>query len=167
MKIAIVYYSMSGNSELIAKAIAENLKSIHDVDTIRLEPTKAYPSEGAKKFIWGGKAAVMGEKPELKSYHFNEELYDVVIIGTPIWASNFAPPIRTFLNEHGNMKDKKIAAFMCYSGGGADKAMVKLKKYIGKKNFETELVLVDPTKNPNMDEIHSKIIDFCSALNRL
>ena len=89
MKTAIVYYSMSGNTKYVADKIEEKLNA----DLIRIEPVKAYPDQGAKKFIWGGKSAVMGEKPKLQPYEFNAEQYDRIIIGTPVWASSFAPPI--------------------------------------------------------------------------
>ena len=31
----------------------------------------------------------MGEKPQLQPYDFKAEQYDQIIIGTPVWASNF------------------------------------------------------------------------------
>ena len=96
MKTAIVYYSMSGNTKYVADKIAEKI----DADIIRIEPVKAYPDQGAKKFIWGGKSAVMGETPALQSYEFSAEKYDRIILGTPVWASTFAPPIRSFLKEN-------------------------------------------------------------------
>ena len=55
MKTVIVYYSMSGNTKYVADKIAEKLHA----DIIRIEPVKAYPNQGAQKFIWGGKSAVM------------------------------------------------------------------------------------------------------------
>ena len=64
MSTAIVYYSMLGNSEMIAEKMALKLGA----DVIRIEPDKAYPDKGAKKFLWGGKSAVMGERPVLKPY---------------------------------------------------------------------------------------------------
>ncbi|MBO5303314.1 MAG: NAD(P)H-dependent oxidoreductase [Lachnospiraceae bacterium] len=159
MKTAIIYYSMSGNTKYTAEKIAEKL----DADIIRIEPVKAYPSQGAKKFIWGGKSAVMGEKPKLQPYEFDLEKYDRIIIGTPVWASNFAPPIRTFIHENKGISEKKIAAFMCFSGGGADKAMEKMKKYIGIDKFDAELILIDP-KEHEKSENDIKVDAFCSAL---
>ena len=47
MKTAIVYYSMSGNTKYAADKIAEKIEA----DIIRIEPEKAYPDKGAKKFI--------------------------------------------------------------------------------------------------------------------
>lgn len=80
------------------------------------------------------------------------EKYDRIVIGTPVWASTFAPPIRTFLHENRSIQDKKISVFICFSGGGADKTIEKMKKYIGVDEFEAELILVDPKKNEkNLD----------------
>ena len=158
MRTAIVYYSMSGNTEYVAGKIAERINA----DVIRIEPVKAYPDQGAEKFIWGGKSAVMREKPKLLPYEFNAEQYDRLIIGTPVWASNFAPPIRSFLHENMNIKEKKIAVFTCFSGGGADKAISKMKKYIGIDGFEAELILVDPKENKTAEN-EAKMEAFCNS----
>lgn len=159
MKTAIVYYSMSGNTKYVADKIAEKIEA----DIIRIEPVKAYPDNGAKKFIWGGKSAVMGEKPVLQPYEFSVEKYDRIILGTPVWASNFAPPIRTFIKENPDICGKKIAVFTCFSGGGADKAIEKMKKYIGIEEFEAELILVDPKENVKVED-DEKIEVFCQSL---
>lgn len=163
MKTAIVYYSMSGNTKYVADKIADGIKTSGEVDIIRIEPKKAYPDKGAKKFFWGGKSAVMGEKPELLPYEFDADKYDRIIIGTPVWASTFAPPIRTFLQEHKDMTDKKWAVVTCFSGGGADKAIEKLKSFIGIEEFEAELILVDPKDNQKPED-EEKIEAFCRAL---
>ena len=163
MKTAIVYYSMSGNTKYAADKIAEKIKAAEEIDIIRIEPKKAYPAKGAKKFIWGGKSAVMGETPALQAYEFHIEQYDRIIFGTPIWASTFAPPLRTFINENPDVRDKKISVFTCFSGGGADKAIKKMKKYIGIEKFEAELILTDP-KDHVKEEDDVKIADFCSVL---
>lgn len=148
MRTAIVYYSMSGNTKYVADKIAEKIEA----DIVRIEPVKAYPDKGAKKFIWGGKSAVMGEKPQLRPYEFSADKYDRIILGTPVWASNFAPPIRTFIKENPEISEKKIAVFTCFSGGGADKAIEKMKKYIGIEKFEAELILVDPKENVKVED---------------
>lgn len=163
MRTAIVYYSMSGNTKYVADKIAVKLKASGEVDIIRIEPEKAYPDKGAMKFFWGGKSAVMGEKPTLQRYEFSIEQYDRIIFGTPVWASNFAPPIRTFIQQNPDVQEKKIAVFTCFSGGGADKAIDKMRKYIGIEKFEAKLVLVDPKENRKVED-DAKIEEFCSAL---
>ena len=164
MKVAIVYYSMSGNTKYAADKIAEQLKGSAEVERIEILPEKAYPDKGAKKFFWGGKSAVMGETPKLEPYEFDAALYDGIIIGTPVWASNCAPPIRTFLTEHaGELKEKKLGMYVCYSGGGAEKAIAKMKKCIGTEDGVAEMSLIDPLKKPG-DESMRAIEDFCKAL---
>lgn len=163
MRTAIVYYSMSGNTKYVADKIADGLKASGEVDIIRIESKKAYPDKGAKKFFWGGKSAVMGETPALQPYEFNMAKYDRIIFGTPVWASTFVPPLRTFIHENPDVKGKKIAVFTCFSGGGADKAIDKMKKYLGVKNFEAELILIDP-KDKVKAEDDVQIAEFCSAL---
>jgi len=90
-------------------------------------------------------------------------LYDRIIFGTPVWASTFAPPLRTFIHENPDVKGKKIAVFTCFSGGGADKAIDKMKKYLGVENFEAELILIDPKDKVKVED-NSKIAEFCQAL---
>ena len=160
MKTAIVYYSMSGNCEYTAKKIAKTM----DADLIRLEPVKAYPDSGARKFLWGGKSAVMGEAPALKPYHFKAPAYDRIIFGFPVWAANPTPPIRTFIRENEDkLRGKKFAAFACQSGNGAEKALAKLKKMLNADSLEAELILIDPMEKP-APEKDQAIADFCAKL---
>ena len=160
MKTAIVYYSMSGNCKFVAEQIAMVLQC----DQIRIEPVKTYPDKGARKFYWGGKSAIMGEKPELKPYEFNKDEYDCVIIGFPVWASNVTPPIRTFLSEN-DLAGKKIGAYVCYMGGGGEKALEKLRKTLGREKLDAEVLLIDPLKNDS-PEVRERIREFCSKLEK-
>lgn len=161
MKKAIVYYSMSGNTDYVARKISDKIEA----DLIKIEPKKEYPTKGLRKFLWGGKSAVMGETPELEEYKFDGEKYDYVIFGTPVWASSFTPPIRTFIKENKEkLNGKKIAVFTCYMGGGADKAIEKLKQCLNIDKFETELILIDP-KDKESDEKNKRIEEFCKEIN--
>ncbi|MBQ4512326.1 MAG: flavodoxin family protein [Anaerolineaceae bacterium] len=161
MNTAIIYYSMSGNCEDTAKKIA----AILDAELIRLEPEKEYPDSGFRKFFWGGKSAVMGEMPKLKPYHFDARAYTRVIFGFPVWASNPTPPIRTFIRDNREaLHGKKLAAFACCSGGGADKALEKLKKQLEIEALQAELILIDPKDKPNQNN-DKMIREFCEKLS--
>ena len=158
MKTIIVYYSLEGNTEDTAKRIAAELGA----DLLRLEPEKAYPSSGFKKFFWGGKSAVMAETPKLSPYAFDASACDRVVLGFPVWASNVAPPIRTFIKEN-RLDGRRIAAFACQSGAGAEKAFAKLKAALGIEALEAELILIDPKTRPS-EENDRKLRQFCSKL---
>lgn len=158
MKTLIVYYSLEGNTEYVAERIAEAC----GFDTLRLMPVKKYPDSGFRKFFWGGKSAVMAETPELEPYSFDAGSYDRIVFGFPVWAGNVTPPIRTFVKEN-DLKGKRIAAFACQSGAGAEKAFGRLKAAIGIEDLEAELILNDP-KTRMSAENDRKIRDFCEKL---
>lgn len=161
MKTAIVYYSMSGNTKMVAEIIAKELSA----DLIEIKPVKDYPDKGARKFIWGGMKAVMGEKPQLNPYEFNGD-YDRIIFATPVWASSFTPPIRTFIDENrAALKGKRFSVCVCYAGGGAEKAIDKLAKFLGIEHFDAQLILVDPKDQPSQEN-EEKIQAFCGKLNQ-
>ncbi|HBF64511.1 MAG TPA: flavodoxin, partial [Clostridium sp.] len=63
-------------------------------DTVELKTSKQYPTEGFGKFFWGGKSVLFGEKPQIINERIDLSKYDTVVIGTPIWAGSFAPPIK-------------------------------------------------------------------------
>ena len=156
MKKAIVYYSMSGNTEYVAKYISKKVGA----DLIKLVPKKEYPDKGLRKFLWGGKSAVMGETPLLEDYKFDASKYDQIIFGSPVWASSFTPPIRTFIKDNKEeLKNKKISVFITYMGGGAEKAISKLKDFLEIDKFASELVLIDSS-----NEKDKLIDDFCIKL---
>ena len=158
MKTLIVYYSLEGNTAYAAEKIASALGA----DTLRLEPVKAYPDSGFRKFFWGGKSAVMAETPELQPYGFSADVYDRIIFGFPVWAGNVTPPIRTFIKEN-RLTGKHIAAFACESGAGAEKAFGKLKAALGIDRLDAELFLIDPKAKPSAEN-EQKLKAFCEGL---
>lgn len=157
MRTAVVYYSLQGNTEMVAKEIANSTGA----DLIKLEPVEEYPDKGFKKFFWGGKSAVMGDEPKLKPYVFNLDAYDNIILGFPIWAGTFVPPIRSFIKANPGIITKKISVFACQSGRGAEGAFKKLKKEFDIAPIENELILIDPKDKPS-NENEDKIKAFCS-----
>ncbi len=159
MKIIIVYYSLEGNTEYTAQLIASELHA----DTLRLEPKKAYPTGKISKFVWGGKSAMMSETPDLQPYQFDADAYDCIIFGFPVWASNIAPPLRTFIRTQ-QLKGKKIAAVACQTAAGADKAFIKLKNELGIDSLAAELTLLDPKTNPDSGN-EQKIKEFCKKIS--
>lgn len=162
MRTAIVYYSQSGNTRYVAEKAAEALGA----DLIPLVPEEAYPDSGAKKFLWGGRSALMGEEPKLKPYSFDGSLYDRIIFGTPVWAGTFTPPLRSFIKEQkAGWKAAHFAVFVCCMGGGGQKTVEKLRKFLNIPRWDAELVLIDPMKKAT-EESEAKIREFCEALKQ-
>ena len=159
MKTVIVYYSLSRNTKYVTEKMADTLGA----DMIPLVPKKTYPDSGFKKLFWGGKSAIMGEKPALEPYTFQADDYDCVILGTPVWAGTIAPPLRTFIAENlSALQGKRLAVFVCCSGGPG-KVMEKAKKALEVETVAAELILIDPKDKPS-EENETKIADFCNQL---
>ena len=159
MKILMVYYSLEGNTSYAAERIAAKTGA----DILRLVPKKAYSDKGFTKFLWGGKSALMKEEPELECYDTDPYGYDVIIFGFPVWASRFAPPLRTFVNAHLSViKGKKIYAFACQAGSGGQKALTQLSELIG-RDFEYTAVFNDPKQKKN-DKTDAEIDGFASRI---
>jgi flavodoxin len=156
MKTIVVYFSLEGNS----KYVADKISKYTGADVLSLDPLKEYPQGKASKYFWGGKSVMTGEKPKLVSYDFKANEYDVIIIGTPIWAGSFAPPIKTFLSEN-DLSNKKIAIYACHAGGGADKCFDKLKKELPNSEIIARLSLTNPG-NRQKKENELKIEEFCN-----
>ena len=160
MKTLVVYYSLEGNTAYVAEKIKEKTGA----ELLRLVPKKAYHDKGLAKFFWGGKSAVMGEKPDLEEINVNLDEYDRVIFGFPVWASNFTPPLRTFIeNNREKLKGKEFAAFACQAGSGAEKALEKLAGCIGIDEFTKTAIFINP-KEKQSDKKDEQIAEFCSAL---
>ncbi len=162
MEDLIVYYSLEGNTDYAAQRIKEKTGA----HIRRLEPVKPYSDKGLSKFFWGGKAAIMGEKPELEDYNVDFSRFDRIIFGFPVWAANFTPPLRTFIEENREgLKGKRFAAFACQSGSGAEKALEKLERCIGETAFEQTAVFTDPKAKQSQET--DKMIDaFADALKQ-
>ncbi len=157
MKIAVVYYSLEGNTKFVAEKIAERLSA----DLIELKCVKAYPTGKVSKFLWGGKSVTFGEKPALIPYNFNADDYDVVIIGSPVWASKYAPPLKTFFAEN-DISGKKLGFFVCCAGGKTDKCFAEMKRDAKHEGAAT-LDLVDPLKKQS-PENDAEIDKFCERI---
>ena len=158
MNVAVVYFSLEGNTKYVAEKIASELNA----DLIPLIPVKEYPTGKVSKYFWGGKSTTFREKPKLETYQFDHQKYDLIVLGTPIWAGTFAPPLRTFVRDN-QMTGKNVALFASCSGGSTDKCFADLTKEIAGCSVISTLRLVDPVKNARL-ETDEKIADFCKRL---
>lgn len=125
MKTLVIYYSLTGNTKLIAETIAKTAKA----DILELKPQKDINPKGLMKYFWGGKLALFKEEPALLPFSTNLNTYDLIIFGTPVWASTFAPALRTFFAQN-KIANKKIALFCCH-GGDKGKTLEKMKEALG------------------------------------
>jgi flavodoxin len=121
MKTAVIYYSFEGNCALVAKAIKDALNA--DIFEIKTRDRKK--RTGFAKYLWGGFQVIMHKKPELEPLSIDIKAYDLLILGSPVWAASPAPAMYSFLSKT-EVTGKKIALFCCHAGGKG-KAFDKFK----------------------------------------
>ena len=108
MRSIIVYYSRTGTTKKLGEAIAKALSS----STLEIIDMKN--RSGPLGYLTGGKDAVTRKLTPIKPVNEDLSKYDLVVVGTPVWASNMAPAIRTILTEKkGSIKN---TAFFCTAG---------------------------------------------------
>ena len=141
MKKLVVFYSLEGNTKLIAESIAEAVGA----DILELKPKKELNPKSLMKYFWGGKEAIMNKKPELLPLDKNPNEYDLLFVGTPVWAWTYSSPANTFLSTH-SLTNKKVALFCC-SGGAKGKTLDKMKKAFGSSEILGEIDFRKPLKH--------------------
>ncbi len=111
-RVLVLYYSFEGNTRCIAEAIARSINA----DLAALKPKKEPNSHGGSKYLWGGKQVVMKETPPLEPLDVDVDAYDLIFVGTPVWAFTFTPAIRTVLKEK-LIQGSSLAIFCVHEGG--------------------------------------------------
>jgi len=110
MKTLVVYYSRSGTTRTVAKQLAQLLDA--DVEEIQDSSSR----KGPIGFMRSGYQALNERKASIGKPVRNPGDYDVVIVGTPIWAGRVSSPVRTYLEQaRGNVRS---GAFFYTSGSG-------------------------------------------------
>ncbi len=159
MKSVVIHYSLTGNTKLVARMVAEKLGT----KPVGLRPEKEIPSKGMGKYFFGGMSVVFNSKPKLLNDKIQLEEYDTLVIGTPIWAGGFAPPVNTFLSEY-EIKDKNVFLFAtCSPGTDASKCFGKMKNILS-GNRVMGTACFEDVKKMSAKELDDKVRKFCKII---
>lgn len=148
MSTLFLYYSFTGNGDLVAEKMRELGAEICKVQTAKPMPKSFF---GA--IMKGGFLAAIRHKMPLKDFDPNLGGYDRVVIGAPIWNGRLACPINTVLASL-DLTGKEVA-FVLYAGGGeAPKAILRLAK-----EYPTASVVILKEPKKYADEL-AKAVDL-------
>jgi flavodoxin len=159
-KTLVVYYSLEGSTRLLAQTIAQLLHA----DLLECKPMKDLRSKGVSKYIWGGRQVIMKKKPKLEAFLVPPAEYKSLVIGTPVWAYNYTPAIRSFLSQE-KLKNKKIGLFCCHEGGPG-KTLQNLRHDLMGNTIisETDFVNVAKNKEENIEKAKRWGVDLMEKL---
>ena len=152
MKILVVYYSRTGTTKKVAETIASDLKC----DSEEIIDTKN--RSGFWGYLKSGRDAMKKRLTILEPIKKTPDSYDLVIIGTPIWAWNVSAPVRTYIVQNAD-KFKKVAFFCTMGGSGDVKAFKEMESISGKKPIATLGLRQADVKNDTYKEKVSKFIE--------
>ena len=96
-KILVLYYSMYGHTETMAKAVAEGARSVEDTEVTLKRVPEIIPEEKARDAgVKLDQSAPVASTDELADY-------DAIIFGTPTRFGNMCAQMRNFLDQTGGL----------------------------------------------------------------
>lgn len=105
----VAYYSLTGHTRQIAEAIAAE----HDADLEVIEDTfNRGTGLGSPRSAIEG---LLGLRSSITPPKHDPNEYDLVVVGTPVWAARLSSPVRSYLSQQ--RTSLKRVAFFCTQGG--------------------------------------------------
>jgi flavodoxin len=150
----VVYFSRSGHTQQMAREIAQKCGA--DLEEIREQDAR----EGVWGYMRSGWQVLSRAEPPVQPTAKDPAAYDTVVIGTPIWISHPAPPVRTWV-RHNAPRFKNVAFFCTEGGSGDSNAFAELSELCGKAPVAT---LTVTEKQLPTDKHTSQLNQFATEL---
>lgn len=166
-KTLIVYYSFTNN----VHTIVSDLQTQIEADVVRVEPAEEGLDYAANNYAIGS-ALIQAIRnnpndaasyPEIKPVEVNIADYDRIIVGAPLWWSNMAAPLQTFLFQYGSqMEGKSIGLIVSSSSSGINGVESDARRLIPGGDFLEPSLWIRSGQTSNC---HSMIADWLSQIN--
>lgn len=135
LRVLVVYYSRTGYTREVATTIANRLGA--DVEEIRDVRSR----RGIFGYWRSAREALKRVSAGIEPAVHVPRDYDIVALGTPVWAGHLCSPMRAYLAARGSELPR--VAFFCTQGGsGAPKVLAEMAELTGKTPIAT-LVATD------------------------
>ena len=130
MKTLIVYYSYTGITEKVVKLYESELAKSGEVTVQRLKPKQEITT-----FLSQCRAAFSRKRSDLNgNVLFDVKGYDLLVLGSPVWAFAPVPAMNTYLDRLSSLEGKKaIILLTSGSGAGVGNCFNTIKKVLEEK----------------------------------
>jgi flavodoxin len=155
LKSLVVFYSRTGNARWVAETVAAQIGA----DTEEIVDKKK--RGGVLGYLGGGSDARRGKKTEIEPTKRSPADYDLIVIGSPIWAGRATPAITTWIKKN-NLADKQVAVFFVQGGKNKSQGLEQMKTLLSISNYLGVLSLISPLENKEGCE--KEISDWCRTL---
>lgn len=153
-KTLVVYYSYTNNVERVVTELRNQI----DADVIEIEPAEKGLDYAANNYAIGSAliSAIRNNPDDASSYpaidpvNVNFDEYDTIIIGAPLWWSNMAAPLQTFLFHNGNkMAGKNIGLIVSSASSGISGVESDAKRLIPGGKFLSPSLWIRSSQTSN------------------
>lgn len=129
MKSLIVYYSFSSNTQKVAQVLKEVLSRKGETDLVGLKP-----EDESDNFFIQVVRALTKKRALLKEAPLDVAGYDLVCIGTPVWAFAPAPAVNSYIDGLKNIEGRDAICFITYGSGiGTGRCLNTMKMALKEK----------------------------------
>lgn len=165
--ILIVYYSFTNN----VHTIVSDLQTQIEADVLRVEPTEDGIDYAANNYAIGSAliSAIRNDPdspssyPDIRTTADNLDDYDTIIVATPLWWSNMAAPMQTFLFRYGDqMAGKNIGLIVSSASSGISGVEADAERLIPEGIFMSSSLWI---RSSQTSDCHSMIADWIEEVN--
>jgi flavodoxin len=154
MKPLVVYYSRTGATKQVGEALAQTL----NCDSEELLDTKK--RSGPLGFVSAGRDARAKKLTTLADIKHDPALYDLVLLGTPIWGGTLSSAMRTYITT--NKSKFTRVAFFCTQGGTENQQLFDEMEALCERRPVNVLAL--PQKEVKEGAYQDKLRQFADGL---
>ena len=119
MRALVVFYSRTGITKKACNAIADALRANDTVEVQVEELIDRADRSGMVGWLSGGRDATLKRPTEIEPVQADPGAFDLVVIGTPVWAFTCAPAPRAFCEQFADQIS--TVAFVATMGGSGDR----------------------------------------------
>ena len=116
-RILVAYFSMQdGNTGDVARAIVDATGG----DIYRIMVAEPYPADDKVRKDLLTRQVKENILPPLAGPAPQIAEYDIIFLGSPVWANHLSQPVKSFLHKY-DLSGKTVIPFVSHSGGGRGK----------------------------------------------
>ena len=146
MRRAIIYYSNSGTTELVAKTLAKHVNA----DLIRIYDLKN--RDGLKNRLFASINAFRETKTDIVPAKVDLTGYDTIYFGTPTWNGNPTPAILTIIDRC-DLRAKDVILFATMDANRGDSNIERLEEKVRLRGARVIQSFTITTKNKSDEKL--------------
>ncbi|MBR5396237.1 MAG: hypothetical protein IK145_00100 [Bacteroidales bacterium] len=167
-KTLVVYYSFTGNCKTLAAVLA----GYAGADVLEIQPAQEGLDYAANNYAIGSSLiAAIREKPNdpasypaIKAVNRDAADYENIVIVTPLWWSNMAAIMQSYLFKEGSkLKDKKVGLIVSSASSGISSVVADAKRLVPEAKWAGEALWIN---NSNRSKSEELVKEWWDGLNK-